>query len=205
MEAYLISSSQQIPSRKKINRITYKERADEKKTMQMLCLYLPAVLIQIVNSYRIRIPCFYPPGESPLSYDECGYREFLFDLACWWFESAVVNLAQFLQAAEACLWMIRTPWKKQFFFFYYQRDGEGIVCAGDDDGGASHLVRFVNNPKVITCKLCSMTEKLSDLAALFLESAFTCCNMHKGFTRLTLDGKKRKQRKLKKSSSKGFD
>lgn len=68
---------------------------------------LEALLLQ-VKSYRmptIEIPDFYRPCVSALSYDEGGYREFLFALACWWFETLEVNLAQFLRldAATACL------------------------------------------------------------------------------------------------------
>ena len=84
MEAYLVTCPQKIPSRKQFNRMIRQEREDE-KTSRILFLYFPAVLVQLVKSYRmptIEIPDFYRPCVSALSYDEGGYREFLFALAC---------------------------------------------------------------------------------------------------------------------------
>lgn len=42
MEAYLVSSSEKIPTRKHIKRIIVKERRQEKKTSQILLHYFPA-------------------------------------------------------------------------------------------------------------------------------------------------------------------
>ena len=52
-----------------------------------------------MNSYRIPIPGF---NLFPLKDDDDRCRKFVFELACWWFESLAVNLAQFLQVAAAC-------------------------------------------------------------------------------------------------------
>ena len=136
MDAYLISSPEEIPSRKQINRIIHKER----ETLQILLRYVPAVLVQLVSCYWIMIPIpdFYRPRVSPLSYDEGGYREFLFELACWWFESVPINLAQFLHVANVCRWMLQPifcgqalVYERTFCSFCYwhrhRQDGLGYV------------------------------------------------------------------------------
>ena len=185
MEAYLIYAPKKIPSRKQINSILHKERKDEQTTSQILLQHVPAVLVQMVNCYwlTIPIPDFYRPRVCPLSYGEDGYRVFLFELACWWFESMPINLAQFLQVANVCRWMLRplfcgqVLFQKRAFSDSYREDGQRVLnlyCTKDKK--TRHSFVFQKDPKVIACVNRPWQKELFDLS--LLQSILQDCQHH---------------------------
>lgn len=106
METILLSEITEIPNRRAINQLIQQEIDDRLIIFAIVTESLPADLTRLILAFFFPIPQMLLPGISPLSYDEHGYKDFLFEFTRWWFQCPSPSLLQFLEVAKACHWMI---------------------------------------------------------------------------------------------------